>query len=441
MWGLEHTRFLDKKYFLFSLGLGISAAFFAQMLLQLLTPAFNIPLFFLSIEKETYVLQSLRYLLKYITLYVFVGGFIATATLAKYREAGRLLGPAAVYLMLLPLFGLGSAETLPLDVFLLPILSFIIFRAASKVDVRALWKDKPYIVFISSAVFLTLAMSLLLGTVFWISEPVFEKMGIIDFVFSTSWSEENNQFGAGVFIIGTFCVTAVTLCMAVPLSLFTAVYLAEFAHPKVRYVMKSSIELLVGIPSVVYGIFGLFILKDLLRDYVNPVISGTLGEFIPIFHDPGGPGTGVFLASVVLTVMVIPTIIGLAEDAIRSVPRSFREASAALGATEWETIEKIVIPTAMPGIMAGVTLGMTRALGETMAIVMLLGNTYHIPTSIFDAGYAMTSKILNDMSHNLLIDEVRSALFGLAAVLFIIEAALIMFARAIAKRGLKKRNA
>lgn len=300
--------------------------------------------------------------------------------------------------------------------------------------VRGLSKDKPYLLFLSSALLITVVISILIGTVFWVAHPTVMKMGVFGFIFGDKWGIDG-RYGIWVYIVGTFVMTAVTMCMAIPLGLFTAIYLAEFAHPKLRYLMKSSVELLVGIPSVVYGIFGLFILKDFLRDYFNPLVGGTLGVIIPFFRDMGGNGEGVFLASVVLTIMVVPTIISISEDALRSVSRELREGSAALGATKWETIQKLVVPIAMPGIMAGVTLGMMRAIGETMAIVMLLGNSNRIPSSIFDTGYAMTSKILNDIMNNLADDEISSALFGIAAVLFMITALLIGIARIVSNLG------
>lgn len=295
-------------------------------------------------------------------------------------------------------------------------------------------KDKPYLFFLSSALLLIILISVMVGVILYEAYPTVSKVGLIDFIFGTSWGKEDGRYGVWHFIMGTFWMTAVTMCMAVPLGLFTAVYLAEFAHPKTRYVMKSSIELLVGIPSVVYGIFGLFILKNPIRDYFNPVVSNSLGVFIPVFRDSGGDGRGVFLASVVLTVMVLPTIISIAEDALRSVRREYREGSLALGTTKWETIQKIVIPTAMPGIMTAITLGLTRAVGETMAIVMLLGNVMKTPTSIFDTGYAMTSKIVNDVPEAYgSYPEAASALFGIAAVLFLVEATLILATRIICR--------
>ena len=298
---------------------------------------------------------------------------------------------------------------------------------------RDLAKDKPYLFFLFSVLLLSAMISILIGAIFFEAYPSVSNSGVLHFIFGTGWGDEQGVYGSWVFIMGTFWMTAVTMCMAVPLGIFTAIYLSEFSHPTVRSVMKSSIELLVGIPSVVYGILGLFVLKDFLSTYITPVISGTLGAVLPIFRAPSNSdGTGVFLASVVLTIMIIPTIISISYDAMRSVHRELREGSLALGATGWETIEKIVIPTALPGITAGITLGMMRAVGETMAIVMLLGNTMKVPNSIFDTGYAMTSKILNDITYSYgLYPETTSALFGLAALLFVIEALFLIGMRII----------
>ncbi|MEA1870568.1 MAG: phosphate ABC transporter permease subunit PstC, partial [Euryarchaeota archaeon] len=220
--------------------------------------------------------------------------------------------------------------------------------------------------------------------------------------------------------------------LAVPVSVFTAIFLSEFAPAPVAKIMRPMVELLVGIPSVVYGIFGLFVLENIFQDKIDPFLSGTLGSFIPFFHDPSpNSGSGVLLASTILAVMVLPTIIALSEDAMRAVPFEYKEASFALGATHWETIRKIVLPTASGGILAATVLGMMRAMGETMAIVMLLGNSAHIPSSVMDTGYAMTSKILNDIGYYCAMDEPRSALFGIAAVLFAMEIIFVAAARKV----------
>jgi phosphate transport system permease protein len=260
--------------------------------------------------------------------------------------------------------------------------------------------------------------------------PVFESQGI-GFITGTKWSYSEQVYGIRIFIIGTLAMTGVTLLLAIPVSVFTAIFLSEFAPVRVAGIMRPTIELLVGIPSVVYGIFGLFVLENIFQDHIDPFLSGTLG-FIPFFSDTSpNSGTGVLLASTILAVMILPTIIALSEDAMRAVPFEYKEASFALGATHWETIRKVVLPTASGGILAATILGMMRAMGETMAIVMLLGNSAHIPSSVLDTGYAMTSKILNDIGYYCAMDEPRSALFGIAAVLFAMEILFVAAARKI----------
>jgi phosphate transport system permease protein len=270
--------------------------------------------------------------------------------------------------------------------------------------------------------------------IFHTALPVFKSEGI-GFLTGTKWDYSEGVYGIRIFITGTLVMTGVTLLLAVPVSLFTAIFLSEFAPSRVAGIMRPAIELLVGIPSVVYGIFGLFVLEDIFQDKIDPFLSGTLGLFIPFFHDPyPNSGIGILLASTILAVMILPTITALSENAMRAVPLEYREASFALGATHWETIRRVVLPTASGGILAATILGMMRAMGETMAIVMLLGNCNRIPSSVLDTGYAMTSKILNDIGHYCAMDEPRSALFGIAAVLFAIEILFVAAARKIGGR-------
>jgi len=284
---------------------------------------------------------------------------------------------------------------------------------------------------ILTCVLATAALTLFyIAFIFKTALPVFESEGL-GFITGTKWSYSEQVYGIRIFIIGTLVMTAVTLALAVPVSVFTAIFLSEFAPAPVAAIMRPMVELLVGIPSVVYGIFGLFVLENIFQDRIDPFLSGTLG-FIPFFSDPSpNSGTGVLLASTILAVMILPTIIALSEDALRAVPFEYKEASFALGATHWETIRKVVLPTASGGILAATVLGMMRAMGETMAIVMLLGNSQHIPSSVLDTGYAMTSKILNDIGYYCAMDEPRSALFGIAAVLFAMEIVFVAVARKI----------
>lgn len=260
--------------------------------------------------------------------------------------------------------------------------------------------------------------------------PVLKSQGIY-FLIGSEWNYNAHIFGIKIFLISTLILTLVTTIMAVPIGILTAVFLAEFAPEKVASVIKPLIELLVGIPSVVYGIFGFRILRILYANHLQPFISNLIG-FIPIFHDPGlFVGQGVFLASTVLAIMILPTIVAVSENAIRSVPYEYKEASLSIGATHWETIKKVILPTAKSGIMTAVILGIMRAVGETMAVVMLIGCSFRLPNSLFDVCFPMTSKLLGDFGENMALPERMSALFALAFALFVIEIILVGIARKI----------
>ncbi|WP_462273712.1 phosphate ABC transporter permease subunit PstC [Methanohalophilus sp.] len=291
--------------------------------------------------------------------------------------------------------------------------------------------DLPHIFFLSCMIFTAITTLFFISYIFHTAYPIFEKYGVINFITGTEWSYYNNVYGIWNYIAGSVAVTTVTIIIATPLSLFTAIFLSEFAPKRLASIIRPLIELLVGIPSVVYGIFGLLILENIFQHGVDPFIGSILG-FIPIFYDTTPKtGTGVLLASTILTVMILPTITSISEDSIRSVPWSYREGSFALGSTKWETIRNIVLPAASKGIMSAIILGIMRAIGETMAVVMVLGGLDQIPTSIFDGSYAMTSKILNDISYYSAFDEPRSALFGIAAVLFTMEMVFVGLARKV----------
>ncbi|WP_407282343.1 phosphate ABC transporter permease subunit PstC [Methanolobus sp. WCC1] len=275
----------------------------------------------------------------------------------------------------------------------------------------------------------TLIVIFFIGFVFYTAFPVLQSQGVINFIIGDVWNYSRSIYGIRLFIIGTLSLTIVTLILAIPLGIFTAIFLAEFAPKKIAPMIRTMVELLVGIPSVVYGIFGFVILSRFMVDHLKPFISSNFG-FIPIFSDPNpNLGDGVLLASMVLAVMILPTIVALSENAIRSVPFAYKEASFAIGATHWETVRKVVLPSASGGIMASIVLGTMRAMGETMAVVMLLGNSVSVPTTIFSVSYAMTSKILNDAGEKMANPEHMSALFAIAAVLFAIEILFILAAR------------
>lgn len=295
--------------------------------------------------------------------------------------------------------------------------------------------DLPHIIFLFCVCFTIVTIIFIIGVIFLESVPVFMKEGI-GFIFNSTWDYGTETYGIWIFIMGTLFMTCMTIAIACPMSILTAIYLGEYAPNWFVSISRPMIELLVGIPSVVYGFFGLYVVATIFKDYINPFINSILG-FVPLFKMVDeSSGTGILLASSILSLMILPTITSISIEAIKSVPREYKEASISLGATRWETTQKVVLPVAASGIMVGVVLGVLRAMGETMAIVMLMGNSMHVPTSIMDSGYAMTSKIVNDIGFWIIDDMAKSALFGIAAVLILFEILAIAVARAIGGRKL-----
>lgn len=300
---------------------------------------------------------------------------------------------------------------------------------------RVIFTKFGFIFFLVCMILTGIIIIYFLGFIFYKAYPAVASQGLINFITGSQWNYGENIYGIRVFIVDTTLLTLLTLVLSVPVSIFTAIFLSEFASKKLVSVVRPMIELLVGIPSVVYGIFGIFILENLFQNQVNPLIDSYLG-FIPIFHDSNPScGDGLLLASTVLAVMVLPTIISISEDSMRAVPYEYREASFSLGANSWETVRHVVLPAASKGILSAVILGMMRAMGETMAVVMLIGNVNVIPGSIFGYGYPMTSKILNDVGFYMSEPDKLSALFGIAAALFTAEILSVALAR---KLGAKK---
>lgn len=259
-----------------------------------------------------------------------------------------------------------------------------------------------------TAIFSIIVILLIIAFVFREGFPIFQQYGFLNFIFGMDWSPSNGQYGVFTMIIGTLSITVLALIMAVPLSILCAIFMAEIAPNTMRRILKPVIETLAGIPSVVYGFFGLIILVPFMR--VNF----------------GGTGFAMLTASIILTVMIMPTIISVSEDALRSVPLEYKEASLALGATQWQTIKNVIFPAAFPGVITGTILGMGRAVGETLAVIMVAGNVTQIPHSILDPVRALTSNIALEMGYATGLHY--NALFGTAVVLFIMIMVLLVIA-------------
>ncbi len=261
--------------------------------------------------------------------------------------------------------------------------------------------------------------------------PAITRFGLGFFV-SQTWDPVRSQFGALPAIYGTLVTSAIALVIAFPVGLGAALFLAEDARLRfLRGPLSFAIELLAGIPSVVIGLWAFFILTPLMRDNVDPFLKHTLG-FLPIFQGSAS-GYGFLTAGVVLAIMVLPILIALSRDVIRAVPRSLREASLALGATNAETIWSVILPYARVGITGAVLLSLGRALGETIAVTMVIGNRPQITGSLFASGYTLPSVIANEFTEAV-GDVYLGALFYLGVVLILITIAVNVIARLLVWR-------
>lgn len=260
----------------------------------------------------------------------------------------------------------------------------------------------------------TAVLALIALFIFKEGVPIMAKLGVGHFLFGREWAPLDGQFGIFTFIIGSLWVTFGALILGVPLGVACAVYLAEFAPKKWVTFLKPAIELLAGIPSVVYGFLGVMWLAPLIRNHL------------------GGPGLSILAASCVLAIMILPTIVGVSVDAIQAVPKNYKEGSLALGATEWQTTWRVLLPAARSGILAGVILGMGRAVGETMAVIMISGNATKIPHSMLDSVRTLTANIAIEMGYAM--GDHRQALFATGVVLFFFIMILNIFALKASKR-------
>jgi phosphate transport system permease protein len=246
------------------------------------------------------------------------------------------------------------------------------------------------------------------------SMPAIRRFGPA-FLWTSRWDPVHNVFGALPFIFGTLASSALALIIAVPISLGVAIYLVEIAPSQTSLVLSFIIELLAAIPSVILGLWGIFILAPWVRSAVEPFLSRTLG-WLPLFSGPQY-GIGLLAAGMILAIMIIPIISSISRDVLRAVPSEQREAMYALGGTRWEVISRAVVPYGRVGIIGGIILGLGRALGETMAVTMVIGNRPQIPVSLFQPAYTIAAVLANEFSEAT-TDLYLSALILMALVLF-----------------------
>jgi phosphate transport system permease protein len=268
-------------------------------------------------------------------------------------------------------------------------------------------------VFFACAFVAVLGVALIFAFVGWKAWPIIGEVGLWEFLSGKVWAPTDGQFGILSLIQGSFVVTLGALVLGTPLAVGTAVFLSEIATPRIRAVVRPAVELLAGIPSVVYGFFGVVLLRPIIGELTGSV------------------GFGPLTAWIILAIMIVPTIAALSEDALQSIPMGIREASYAMGATQWQTIHKVVVPAAKIGIIDSIILGMGRAIGETMAVLMLVGNAPQFFAGVGEPMSTLTSQIVMDMGYS--TGTHRTALFGMAAILFVISMALVLSVRLLSK--------
>ncbi|MBI4799335.1 MAG: phosphate ABC transporter permease subunit PstC [Desulfarculus sp.] len=277
--------------------------------------------------------------------------------------------------------------------------------------------------FLAAGGFSVLAMLLIVVFLFKEGIWLFATVSIPDFLFGQAWypTYDPADFGIASLIVGSLAVTAVSSLIAVPLGVAVALYLAEVATHRVREWMKPAVELLASLPSVVLGFVGMVVLAPLMQEWLD----------IP-------SGLNILNASLMLAIMAIPTITSISEDALHAVPRELKEASLALGATRWETLTRVLLPGALSGIGTGVILGMSRAMGETMVVLMVAGGAAQIPSSIFDSVRPLPATIAAEMGETPFGSEHYYALFAIGMVLFLITLGFNLVAAHISRRYQQK---
>jgi phosphate transport system permease protein len=276
---------------------------------------------------------------------------------------------------------------------------------------------------LAATVFACLLFFLMLFGLYIRSSPILSSVPITDLLFSSEWGPSDGKFGFFPFIMGTLWVTGLATIIAVPISLLSSIYLSEYAGNNLRNAVKPLIDLLAGIPSVVYGLWGVLAVVPFIKNTLAPALGvETIG------------GYGILAGGIVLSIMVFPIIISVTGEVLRSVSQDMREVSLSLGATKWQTIKHVVLRKARPGIFAAIVLGFSRAFGETMAVLMVVGNVPKVPSSVFDPAYPLPALIANTFGEMMSIPLYDSAILLAALMLLIVVLIFNILARMVLKK-------
>ncbi len=302
------------------------------------------------------------------------------------------------------------------------------FSLSGKVRALAILSKKniPELIFLSLTALASLTVIIfIIGIIIVLlkeSSLAIGKFGLIDFLTSTTWNPVTGMFGAATTIYGTFLTTALALLFAVPTAIGIAVFVTEIAPNILKGPIGVAIELLAAIPSIIYGMWGLFTLAPIMSKYIEPALQNTIGKLplVGILFAGTPMGIDLLTASVILAIMIIPFTASIARDSFNLTPSVVKESAYAIGATQWEVVKNVVLPYSKLGVFGGVVLSLGRALGETMAVAFVLGNNHKIATSLFDAASTITVSLANEFTE---ADSALylSSLFYLALILFVMS--------------------
>jgi len=261
---------------------------------------------------------------------------------------------------------------------------------------------------LSASVFVVLLLICIVAGLLFKSWPLLQGYPLKNLLFGTDWKPMGKKFGFLPFILSTVYVTVIATVIAVPLCLLASIFLTEYANKRILQLITPVIDILAGIPSVIYGIWGVLVVVPLISDHIAPAFGAAT------------MGYSILAGGIVLSIMVFPVIIHILLEVLQTVPKELKDASLSLGATRWETVKHVLIKKAMPGIIASIVLGFSRAFGETIAVLMVVGNIPQIPHSVFDAGYPIPALIANNYGEMMSIPSYDSALMFAALLLLVI---------------------
>jgi phosphate transport system permease protein len=305
---------------------------------------------------------------------------------------------------------------------------------------RQRWQD--FLFHKVTMLFSLLVLAALMGIIvslFINAWPAFQKFGL-NFVWRVEWDIVNEEFGAAIAIVGTLLSASIALLLAVPLAFGIALFLTETCPVWLRRPLGTAIELLAAVPSIIYGMFGLFIFAPLFAEYGQPALQSTLGQMPLIAPLFGGAmnGIGILAAGIVLAFMVLPFIAAVMRDVFEIVPPILRESAYGLGCTTWEVVRKVVLPYTQKGVIGGIMLGLGRALGETMAVTFVIGNSQRLSASLFSPGTSIASTLANEFGEA--ADFHLSTLFALGFLLFVITFVVLALAKLMLSRAEKAKG-